>query len=221
VVGVGLTDERVELEDGTSALLYDWHGQRVAVRDDARDAIECVSLWLDDDMPAEEKAGRIIRTMFADPGAAWLACDYSEAEFGRLVEAVTWDVFGVDADGTHRSDEPLWDLEEDAAIIRTSLRQAYGIDWDRDRSRIPWAEFCVMVAALPYETPLGFAMHYRNPANRPKRTKYNAEEVARFDRLHSELRLRGRGRGRDDVEAQAHAMDDMAAALAGTVRRDG
>ena len=220
MVGVGLTDERATLEDGTTALLYDWHGTKVGVRDDALHALECVSLWLDGSVPEEDKARRIIRLMFADPGAAWLACDYSVADFGRLVQAVAWDVLGVDAGGAHRSAEPLWDVDADAALIRTSLRQAYGIDWDRDRTRVPWGEFCVMVSALPYETPLGFAMWYRNPENRTKRTKHNAEEVARFDRLHSELRIRARGSRKDDVEAQAHAMDDMAAALAGTVRAD-
>ena len=52
---------------------------------------------------------------------------------------------------------PVWDLEEDAARIRTSFRQAYGIEWDEVRGRISFAEFVALVKVKnPYDRRVAY-----------------------------------------------------------------
>lgn len=213
MIAASLTTERAELPDGTTALPYEWEGESVLVRDSARNGVEIARLFMDPDMPAEEKAGRVVLAMFADPEDAYCAADYSNERFGELIRAVAWDVFGINAGG-HHDEPPLWDLGEDAAMIRASLRQAYGLDWDEARGQISWHEFLVLVGSLPIDTPLGRAMYYRNAKNRPEKTKYNRKQVEEFDRLHNLFKLNKTRKGSHDrVEAQQHAMDDMALAF--------
>ena len=104
-------------------------------------------------------------------------------------------------------------------IQESALRQAYGIDWDEACGVVSWHEFLVLVGALPFDTPLGRAMYYRNPKNRPERTKYNEKQVAEFDRLHSLFRLEDKKGSQDRIEAQQHAMDDMALAFRRRMRK--
>lgn len=213
MIAASLTSERVKLADGETALPYEWEGERVLVRDSARNGVEIARLFADQDMPVEEKAGRIVRLMFADPDDAYCAADYSTERFGELINSVAWDVFGINAGG-HEDGAPVWDIEEDAARIRASLRQAYGIDWDEERGRISWHEFLVLIGSLTTDTPLGRAMYYRNAKNRPEKTKYNRKQVEEFDRLHNLFKLNKTRKGSHDrVEAQQHAMDDMALAF--------
>ena len=108
---------------------------------------------------------------------------------------------------------PLWDLEEDAARIRTSFRQAYGIEWDEVRGRISFAEFVALVGGCPQDTPLGAAIHYRNPATKPKPTKYNRQEVEAWNAAHKAFEL-GKGRSsHGSEEGSDAAMRDVFAAL--------
>lgn len=214
MIPVSLTTERIELADGGTAYPYPWHGETVAVLDNAATVLRVVDLLFDEEKPESDKAAEAIPLVFADPDAAYTACDYDDAEFGRLVESVVWDIFGVDLAG-RASDKPLWDVEEDAAAIRTSLRMAYGIEWDTLRSRIPWGEFVALVSGLPYDTPLGCAMHYRDERNRPKQGKHNRKQVEEFDRLHRLFALKGKPKTKGshgNVETANRAMDDLALA---------
>lgn len=214
MIPASLATRRVELDDGTTAVPYEWHGETVLVCDSADNGVGIALLFRDGGMSEEEKAVEAVARMFADPGDAFCACDYAPSVFGELIKDALWDVFGLNA-GAGRDEEPLWDIEEDAAIIRASLRQAYGIDWDEARGTMSWHEFLALVGSLPFDTPLGRAMYYRDGRNRPEKTKHNAKQVAEFDRLHEAYRIeRDADRGSHDrIEAQGHAMDDMALAL--------
>ena len=212
MIPAALSTRRVKLPDGSTAYPYPWNGETVAVVDNASNVLEIIALFGDDDMPEEIKAPKVISALFADADGAYCACDYDPEEFGRLIEAVMWDICGVDLGG-HATDEPLWDIEEDAAAIRASLRMAYGIGWDEVRDAIPWAEFVALIAGLPPETPLGCAMHYRNKRNRPKPDKLNKLQVAEFDRLHDLFKLHKREGSHDRIAASSNAMDDLALAL--------
>lgn len=216
MIADSLTSDRVRLPDGGSATPYRWNGEEVLVRDDAVTVLRCIALLQDEDMPEEEKAQEFIPAFFADWGAAYAACDYDPADFGRLIEEAVWDVCGLDLRGDRPHDDPLWDPVEDAAIIRTSLRQAYGIDWDEVRGLISFAEFVALVGGVPRDTPLGMALHYRNPKTRPKPAKKgaNRKEIEEWDRLHRALALRkGRSsRGAKEGTSDA-AMRDAFAAL--------
>ena len=214
MIPVSLSTRRIELPDGSTAYPYPWHGETVAVADNASNVLDIIALFGDEDMSEEVKAPKVIERLFPDPEDAFCVCDYDPAEFGRLIEAVMWDVCGLDL-GERTTDEPLWDIEDDAEAIRTSLRMAYGIWWDEVRDTIPWAEFTALVAGLPYETPLGYTMYYRDKRNRPKPDKYNKQAVSDFDRRHEALKLNKTRKGSHDrVEASSNAMDDLALAFA-------
>lgn len=208
-----LTAEHVHLDDGTTAFLYRWKGETVAVRDDALTAIKIIELYRRQDMDDNEKGIAILELMFPNPSDAFCACDFVPGEFAALIKAIDLDVYGIDTTGRN-TETPLWDLKQDAAIIRTSLRMAYGIDWDAARSALSWAELTALIGSLPYETPLGNRIYYRNPKNRPKRTKHNREQVAEFDRLHRMYKLTKTQKGSQDrIAASQHAMDDLALAV--------
>ena len=213
MIPVSLTTERVLLPDGSTAYPYQWNGETVPVRDNAANVLEIIALYNDRETPEDEKGEQIVERLFADPNEAFLACDFDHADFGKLIEAVTWDICGLDL-GERESDVPIWDAEEDAAAIRTSLRMAYGIEWDAIRNAVPFSEFVALISGLPYETPLGCAMHYRNPKNRPEKDKYNKKQVAEFDRLHEIFKLNKKREGSHDrIEKSNGAMDDLALAL--------
>ena len=210
-----LTAPRVRLKGGGTALRFPWNDEDVLVRDDSLTALEVAGIFADADMPEQEKPAKVIPLLFADPDEAFLACDYSVPEFGRLISAAVRQVYGIDNSGGPQR-APLWDPEEDAAMIRTSLRMAYGIDWDADAPSLPWAEFVALVWSLPRETPMGARIYYRNPENRPKRMKRNANraEIEEFDRLHRALALKQKKKGsHNTAEASNAAMNDLALAV--------
>lgn len=207
MIGTDLTTARVRLADGGTAVRYPWRGEEVLVRDDAATVLGLVRLLQGPEEPGERRGERVLEAIFVSWQDAYTACDYDRREFGRLVDRAVWDVCGVDLSGSRPHERPLWDPEEDAAAIRASLRMAYGVDWDADAGTIPFAEFVALVAACPVETPLGRAIHYRDPRTRPKPTKHNRKAVEEWDRLHRALALgRGSGRGRDAAAGTDAAM---------------
>ena len=123
-----LTAERVRLPDGTSATRYPWNGEEVLVRDDALTIIRVIEVLTDEGKSDDQRRDEFLALFFVDWADAWCACDYDAAEFVRMRDAAVWDMCGLDLTGDRPHETPLWDLEEDAARIRTSFRQAYGIE---------------------------------------------------------------------------------------------
>ena len=75
------------------------------------------------------------------------------------------------------------------------------------------AEFERLVGGCPQDTPLGAAIHYRNPATKPKPTKYNRQEVEAWNAAHKAFEL-GKGRSsHGSEEGSDAAMRDVFAAL--------
>ncbi len=218
---ISLTSPRTKLADGTTALSFPWNGEHVLIRDDSLTALTIVELFADEDMSEYQKSEQIIPLLFVDPDEAFLACDYDSAEFGKLINAVVWQILGIDNTSDTPKQAPLWDPEEDAALIRTSLRMAYGINWDLDCMSISWAEFVYLVWSLPRNTPMGARIYYRNPKNRPKRMKKNANkaEIDQFDKLHREFALKNKTKGSHDTAKTSNAaMNDLALAVRAKVR---
>lgn len=217
---IDLTTERIELEDGSCAYPYLWNGEEILIRDDAKTVVKIYQLLNDNEVDENEKAVKVISLIFADPDDAFMCCDYEAQEFGKLINAITWDIFGIDTTG-NRTQEALWDLTEDAPFIRASFRMAYDIDWDKVRDSMPWTEFVYLIAALPYETPLGMRIYYRNKENRPKKTKHNKEQLAEFDRLHRLFALKQPTKQKgshDSADVANNAMNDFALALRNSKR---
>lgn len=213
MITASLTAERLHLPDGSTAYPYEWNGETVEVRDSALIVLKILELYRDTERETNDKGQEIINLMFVDPQSAWLTCDYDPSQFAELIKAVDLDVYGLDLDGKH-TEPPLWDIEQDAEVIRTSFRLAYDLDWDQTRNVISWAEMIALIGSLPYETPLGYRIYYRNAKNRPKRDKHNRKQVAEFDRLHQLYKLTDKRKGSQDrITASQHAMDDLALAM--------
>lgn len=183
------------------------------MRDDAHAVLRCIAILQDGDASPEEKSREFIPLFFADPDDAFTACDYDPADLGRLIEATVWDVCGLDLRGDKPHEEPLWDPVEDAAYIRISLRAEYGIDWDEERGRIPFSEFVALVGGCSMDTPLGRAIHYRNPKTKPRPTKHNKKEIEEWERLHRAFALKQGRSSRGASEGTDAAMRDAFAAL--------
>lgn len=216
MIACGLTSERARLPDGGSATPYEWNGETVLVRDDAPTVLRCIEMLQDGEREARDKSSEFIPLFFVDWRDAYAACGLDPQEFGQLIVQAVWDVCGIDLAGDKPHERPLWDPVEDAALIRTSFRAAYGIDWDEVRGSVSFAEFVAMVGSVPRDTPLGVAIHYRNPKTRPKLAKKgaNRKEIEEWDRLHRALALKGRSsHGAKEEGTSDGAMRDAFAAL--------
>lgn len=157
---------------------YSWNGQQVDVCDSARNGILVIELFHDEELQPDDKAQLLIRMLFPDPAAA---IDMAGAQLGGLLIHIVWEAFGLDisADGRHAADHEaaVFDFEEDAARIRASLLQCFGIDWDEASRALSYADMCSLLGMLleaDTETPFQQAIYYRT-AKPPKRTKHNAE----------------------------------------------
>ena len=131
---ISLTSARIALEDGTSAFPFEWKGHIIPVRDSALDILRVIEHVGRSDISDLEKNGIIPQMLFVDPDEAFLLCDFSYTEFANLLRSVLLDVCGIDPDGG--SETKIWDSQEDASLIRVSMRMAYGIEWDQVRSEI-------------------------------------------------------------------------------------
>lgn len=216
MIPTSLSTRRTVLPDGSSACSYPFNGEDVLVNDSASNALEIYLLFQDKSVDEEEKALREIEKIFVNPDDAYLACDFSMATFGDLIHKVLLEVFGIETRETVANEPELFDVVEDAAVIRTSFRMAYGIDWDSVRDTISWTEFLSLIYSLPHETPLGIRMYYRNPVNRPKPDKHNKEQVKDFDKYASLFALK-KSSSHDTVEDANSAMTDIALSLAALV----
>ena len=209
MIGFGLTDERVSLPGGGVAVPYG--PDRVLVRDDAMTAVTLWERLSSGGMRRDE----LMAALFADPAGAYASVDYDDADLDALAAGALWDVLGIDVTGGHGDEtvgQRLWDPVEDAALIRSSLREAYGIDWDAQRGEISWSDMLALVAGVPRDTPLGRAMWFRNPKTRPERTKYNAKEVQAWDRAHALYALKAT---ESDARRSDRALTDAFYSLAG------
>lgn len=213
MIATDLTSRRVALPDGGTATPYEWGDAVVLVHDDALTVLRLIAALRDEDTPEDERGETVVRSLFADWADAYTACDYDPEEFSRLIVSAVWDVCGIDLKGGRTHEEPLWDPEEDAAIIRTSFRMAYGLDWDRAREEISFSEFVELVGGCGTDTPLGRAIYYRDPRTRPRATKHNRKEIEEWERLHRALALGKSRSSRGAAEGTDAAMADAFAAL--------
>jgi len=192
---------------------YTWRGNVIGVHDSARNALLVIELFGDEQLVPEQKEPLLVRMLFEDPAGA---VAMAGPELGDLLASIVWDAFGLDitADHEHASEyePPVFDWDEDAARIRASLLQCYGINWDEASSSMTYLDLCSLLGSLlesESETPFQQAIYYRT-AKPPKPTKYNREMREAFD---ARVRHYALGQNRDKIEAQNAAMDDMFAAM--------
>ena len=209
----GLT-RRSRVVNGRRCTEYEYGGAGYEVCDSALNAMLVNELFADEGLDEADKQRLLPAMLFPDPAAA--AERAGRAGFWDMVDAVLWDSMGVDLYGMRgaaSAEEPVFDWDEDAGRIRSSLLQAYGVRWDEEAARMSYAEFLDLVSGLMEsgETPLQQAIYYRT-AKCPKEDKHNKEYVRAFRARAEHFRLRGEGAERDRAEAQDTAMASAFAA---------
>lgn len=193
---------------------YRYEGAEIDVCDSALDAVLVAELFADEALDPAEKEALFPAMVLADPDGAIAAV--GAGSFWDMLDSVSWDAFGLDLLGrrTEQVEEPVFDWAEDAARIRASLLQAYGLSWDEAAPRTGYAEMCGLLAGLMEagETPLQQAVYYRI-ADRPSETKYNRAAVEAFDARREHYRLHRRAASPEEEAGCAN--DAMASAFMG------
>lgn len=194
---------------------YHWRGNTISVRDSARTAI-LISELLQDETPQIAKIrDQLLVTMLFPKADDVVRLANDRESIADLIYTVLWDAFGIDAtpERIHAAEyeDPIMDWNEDAARIRASLLQCYGIDWDERASLISYADMCALIGTLmetDQSTPMQQAIYYRT-AKPPRQTKYNLEERQTFEARAKHYALSHP----DDIKTQNDASADMFAAM--------
>lgn len=183
--------------NGRLANTYNYDGKQVDVCDSARNAILIIELFQDEELQPDEKEQLLFRMLFPDPREVI-------EQFGDALEEmlihVMWEAFGLDISPDKRhadeSEPPVFDFNEDAARIRASLLQCFGIDWDKVSSDITYSDMCALLGMLleaETETPFQQAVYYRT-AKPPKRNKHNREICDAFEARRDHFALKDSGK---------------------------
>lgn len=171
---------------------YAYQGKQVGVCDSARNGILIIELFQDEELSPEEKGELLVRMLFPNP-------EQTVAEYGdqiwELIIFVIWEAFGLDvsADGRYATEHrpAVFDFEEDAARIRASLLQCFGIDWDEAACALSYADMTSLLGMLleaDTETPFQQAIYYRT-AKPPKRNKHNGDYCDAFEERRKHFAL--------------------------------
>ena len=148
--------------------------------DDAVAALRLMAALKDPQAGAADRAWLAWRIVFFSPQEA-------QAQGHGLLCRAAWGLYGIDMDGSHAGEcggQRIIDWEADATRIAASIRQAYGIPWERFARETSFRDACAMIGLLPRETPMGTAIYYRT-AEPPKPDGRNAERIAEFNRLRN------------------------------------
>lgn len=86
---------------------------------------------------------------------------------------------------------------QDWGYISAAFLQAYGIDLEKNLSKMHWKKFVDLLRSVPDETRLSKIMDIRTMPL-PKPTKYNAEERARLSRLKAQYAIKKTQTGVED-----------------------
>lgn len=192
---------------------YEWRGNTIGVRDSARNALLVIELFRDGELTPEQKAPLLVRMLFENPAQA---AELAGPDFSDLLACIVWDAFGLDITADHQHsaeyEDKVFDWVEDAARIRASLLQCYGVSWEEASASMPYVDLCALLGSLlesDSETPFQQAVYYRT-AKPPKPNKHNKELREAFDARAQHFAL---GKTADAIETQNAAMDDAFAAM--------
>lgn len=164
-----------------SSSVYEIFGRRVRVNDSYATARKLSEVFRDRILDDGTKGIIAFKLVLANPNGFSMAFG---ADTPTAFREVLKKAFGASGDNS----KVLVDLEQDDARIKATMLQAYGQTPEQFES-MPYRDVCSFILLSPHETPMGQAIYYR-AAKRPKRTKYNAEEIRRFDKLRRFYRLR-------------------------------
>lgn len=178
-------------------------GKRVRVFDSFERAMRLQAMLNDKDVQTwcepEDITLAIMVLVLPDPGRF---CQAFGDDAGDALIELLWTCFGLDFKGNKPHEKPVMDWEEDEARIKATALSAYGLSWDKF-GELPYMDACKLIGLAPEKSPMGQALYYRT-AKRPKRTRYNAEEVAAFDKAKEYYQLKG-SNGKQEITKAANA----------------
>lgn len=200
---------------GQCAIAYAWRGKTIDIFNSALTAMLVIELFADEELDGAEKSALLVRMIFPHPEQAIEACD---GDITELLCDALWDEFGLDitADKIHASEyqPPVFDFDQDAARIKASLLQCYGINWDDAAQTTSYVDLCALLGSLTESgeaTPFKQAIYFRT-AKPPKATKYNRQEREAFNDAQKHYALtKNHVQSANDVSADMFAAAKRAA----------
>lgn len=180
--------------------VVDLFGKRVRVLDSFERAMRLQAMLSDKEVQKwcepEDVTIAIMAIVLPDPERF---CQAFGDKAGDALVELLWRCFGLDLKGDKPHEKPVMDWVEDEARIKATALAVYGLKWDAF-GELPYMDACKLIGLSPESSPMGQALYYRT-AKRPKRTKYNAEEVAAFDKAKEYYRLKGSGTKQEVTKA--------------------
>ncbi len=185
---------------------------RYRVHDDAMTSLRIIELFADPEPTPAQKQEILLRLLFVDPAGVVAAT----ADLGGLLTSIVEQTTGLDisAGGDGRHEEPVFDWEQDEPYIRASLFAAYGRPLEEIAEELTYRDLCELIGMVPYETPMGQALHYRT-GKPPKLTKHNGEQVEEWRKRARFWKLKGRGGGEGSMAGMDAKATDAFAAFKG------
>lgn len=200
-----LTSYSGRLEDGRVWHVYDVLDKKVRVIDDFANAMLIGELFDDKALDDSEKTS--ILTMMVLPDVQAFAEAFGEQTSDAFAQ-VMMQAFGIDVKGGV-AEKRVLDWEEDAARIKATMRSAYGLG--EEFMGLPYLDVCELLGMAPQDTPMGQALYYRT-ADKPKRTKYNKEQISAFEKARDFYKL---GKKKTTIERANATATSMFDAIAG------
>lgn len=194
--------------------VFEWRGRHVRGYDSAMVALRILELLRDEEIDAMTKDYVLQQLLFPDPEAVRAGVE----DYAGLIAHLLWEVAGIDADGSHDTGgEAVFDWDQDEAVIKVSLFQAYGKPLEELARTMTYRDLTMLMGMISNDTPLGKAIYYRT-ADEPKPTKYNQEEIKAFRERKAFWRLRkdwklGNRNTPERIEAMNNQATDMFSAL--------
>lgn len=134
-----------------------------------------------------------------------LVLDYEKYEYNILqVQEIVHRAIELFKTQDGKSDEPVFDFEEDAARIYASFLKAYDIDLKAERGKMSWFTFMGLLNTLTEDTPLMKAIGYR-VMEIPSADKIGQDERRRLQKLKQAYELKA-GKERREQEMLANML---------------
>jgi hypothetical protein len=91
-------------------------------------------------------------------------------------------------------EQKTMDIQQDWGAIRAGFMQSYGIDIEKEKCRMSWRDFIVLLEYMPGNTRLAEIIDIRT-REIPELNKYNAKEIQALVRAKNRVRLKDEGEG--------------------------
>lgn len=200
--------------DGRRYSIYEYEGREIRVFDSAITGLRLIKLFEREDIDPLNKEWAVLQILFPNPEGVQKEIE----DLNGLISMLCWEICGLDLTGAHEIEskgEKAFDWDSDSQLIKTSLYQAYGVSWEVLTEEVTYRDLTSMMGFIPFETPLGQAIHYRI-GEPPEPTEHNQEQIKTWNERAEFWRIKGENEDTeyDRIEAMNNEMNDLFASLA-------